>query len=139
MQRFLSGLICCVAVVSSNTVFAGSEFKIETYTATVEKDGVQHVRILGGSYFFKPNRIVVKKNVPVELSVSLEPGIVPHTIVTKAPEAGIAFEESLSSTPKIITFTAAAAGEYTFYCKNKLLFFPSHHDKGMHGVIEVVE
>ncbi|HVS26696.1 MAG TPA: quinol oxidase [Burkholderiales bacterium] len=137
MQRFLSGFICCFAVVSSGLVFADTQEQAET--ATVDKDGVQHVRILGGSYFFKPNRIVVKKNVPVELSVSLEPGIVPHSIVTKSPKAGIAFDESLSSSPKIITFTATAAGEYAFYCKNKLPFLPSHREKGMHGVIEVVE
>jgi plastocyanin domain-containing protein len=137
MQRLLSGFICCFVVVSSGLVFADTQDTAET--ATLDKDGVQHVRILGGSYFFKPNRIVVKKNVPVELSVSLEPGIVSHSIVTKSPEAGIAFDESLSSTPKIITFTATAAGEYAFYCKNKLLFLPSHREKGMHGVIEVVE
>jgi plastocyanin domain-containing protein len=100
---------------------------------------VQHISIIGGSYFFKPDRIVVKKNMPVELSVSLEPGIAPHSIVANAPDAGIVFDESLSSNPKIITFTAQATGEYSFYCKNKLPFFPSHREKGMQGIFEVVE
>jgi len=81
----------------------------------------------------------VKKNMPVELSVSLEPGIAPHSIVANAPDAGIVFDESLSSNPKIITFTAKATGEYIFYCKNKLPFLPSHREKGMQGIIEVVE
>ncbi len=103
------------------------------------KDGVQHISIIGGSYFFKPDRIVVKKNIPVELSVSREPGMVPHSIVANAPEAGIVFDESLNGNPKIITFTAQATGEYIFYCKNKLLFFQSHREKGMQGIIEVVE
>ncbi|HSS46673.1 MAG TPA: quinol oxidase [Burkholderiales bacterium] len=139
MQRFLSGFICCITVVSSGLIFADTQNNADIYTAIVDKDGVQHVRILGGSYFFKPNRIVVKKNVPVVLSISVESGIAPHSIVAKSPEAGIAFDESLSSTPKNITFTATAAGEYVFYCKNKLPFLPSHREKGMHGVIEVVE
>ena len=140
MQRFLPGLICCLAVVSSSPVFADAEDKVETYTATVEKDGVQHIPILAGSYFFKPNRIVVKKNVPVELSVSLKSGIAPHTIVAQVPDASIAFDEPLSSSAaKIITFTPTAAGEYVFYCKNKLLFLRSHRERGMQGVIEVVE
>ena len=81
MQRFLSGLICCFAVVSSGLVFADTQDQAET--AMVDKDGVQHLRILGGSYFFKPSRIIVKKSVPVELSVSVEPGIAPHSIVAK--------------------------------------------------------
>ncbi len=139
MLRFLSSLISCFAIVFSGGVFADSDYKVETYTAIAEKDGVQHVHILGGSYFFKPNHIVVKKNVPVEFTINAEPGIAPHSIVAKAPEAGITFDESLSSTPKVITFIATATGEYAFYCKNKLLFFASHRDKGMHGVIEVVE
>ena len=138
MLRLLPRLILSFAV-SFVAVFAGAQDKTEAYTATVDKDGVQHISIIGGSYFFKPDRIVVKKNMPVELSVSLEPGIAPHSIVANAPDAGIVFDESLSSNPKIITFTAKATGEYIFYCKNKLPFLPSHREKGMQGIIEVVE
>jgi hypothetical protein len=35
-----------------------------------DADGVQCVRIIGGEYFFKPARIVVKANRPVELVAS---------------------------------------------------------------------
>jgi plastocyanin domain-containing protein len=138
MLRLLPRLILSFAV-SFVAVFAGAQDKTEAYIATVDKDGVQHISIIGGSYFFKPNRIVVKKNMPVELSVSLESGIAPHSIVANAPDAGIVFDESLSSNPKIITFTAQATGKYSFYCKNKLPFFPSHREKGMQGIFEVVE
>lgn len=138
MLRLLPRLILSFAV-SFVAVFAGAQDKTEAYTATVDKDDVQHVRIIGGSYFFKPSRIVVKKGIPVELSVSKEPGMAPHSIVANAPEAGIIFDESLSSDPKIITFTPKATGEYVFYCRNKLPFFPSHREKGMQGIFEVVE
>ena len=138
MLRLLPRLILSFAV-SFVAVFAGAQDKTEAYTATVDKDGVQHISIIGGSYFFKPDRIVVKKNMPVELSVSKEPGMAPHSIVANAPDAGIVFDEPLNGNPKIITFTATATGEYVFYCKNKLPFLPSHREKGMQGIIEVVE
>jgi plastocyanin domain-containing protein len=109
------------------------------YQSTIAADGVQHVRIEGGSYFFKPNRVIVKVNVPVELTVSVERGLIPHTLVIQSPEAGIAVDQSLSSDAKAIRFTPTAIGKYLFYCKNKLLFFKSHREKGMEGVLEVVE
>ena len=139
MQRLLPRLILSYMVFSVAVGYAEGQDKTEAYTATVDKDGVQHISIIGGSYFFKPARIVVKKNIPVELSVSQEPGMAPHSIVAKAPEAGIVFDESLSGNPKIITFTAKATGGYVFYCKNKLPFFPTHREKGMQGIIQVVE
>ncbi len=138
MLRLLPRLILSFAV-SFAAVVADAKDQTEVYIATVDKDGTQHVSIIAGGYFFKPNRIVVKKNIPVELSVSREPGMVPHSIVANAPEAGIVFDEPLNGNPKIITFTAQATGEYVFYCKNKLPFFPSHREKGMQGIIEVVE
>lgn len=115
-----------------------AEGQKETYVAKVDPDGVQRVRILADSYFFKPNHIVVKVNVPVELVVTKEAGITPHNIVIKAPEAGIAVEEDLDTEPKKITFTARAVGKFPFYCSNQLLFFASHRERGMEGVLEVV-
>jgi plastocyanin len=109
------------------------------YQATIAADGVQHVRIEGGSYFFKPNHVIVHVNVPVELVVSVESGLIPHTLVIQSPEAGIEVDQSLSSDAKTIRFTPTAVGKYHFYCKNKLLFFKSHREEGMEGVLEVVE
>lgn len=105
--------------------------------ATVGADGVQRARIEGGSYFFRPERVAVKANVPVELTVSVARGLVPHSFVIQAPESGIDIDEGLSSTPKTIRFTPTAAGSYPFYCRNRLLFLESHRDKGMAGVLVV--
>ncbi len=138
MPRLLPRLVLSF-VFSFAAVVADAQNQTEVYTATVDKDGTQHVSIIAGGYFFKPNKILVKKNIPVQFSVNREPGMVPHSIVAHTPEAGIVFDESLSSDPKIITFTALATGEYVFYCKNKLPFFPSHREKGMQGIIQVVE
>ena len=78
-------------------------------------------------------------NVPVELTVSMESGLIPHTLVIQSPEAGITVDQNLSSEAKIIRFTPTAVGKYPFYCRNKLLFFKSHRENGMEGVLEVVE
>ena len=107
------------------------------FTAKTDPDGVQRVEILGGSYFFDPNYIIVKVNIPVELKVKKEPGMMPHDIVLKAPEAGIDFAQDLKETPEIIKFTPKKTGTYPFACEKKFLFFESHKDKGMKGVLEV--
>ena len=109
------------------------------FTAVTGPDGIQKVSIVGGEYYFDPDHIVVKVNVPVELSVKKEGGIVPHNIVMKSPEAGMAFEEPMGSQPKVIKFTPKKTGTYPFSCTKKLLFFRSHEARGMKGAIEVIE
>lgn len=109
------------------------------FRAVINGNGVQRVEMIGGGYFFFPNRIIVKRNVPVELVVRKEPGIVPHDIVMDSPETGIKFHETLEDTPKVIRFTPTTVGTYPFFCSKKLPFFASHREKGMEGELEVVE
>ncbi len=134
-------MLACVLFLScvSLAAGAGEKEKEKVFRATVGSDGVQRVEVMGGSYFFNPNHIIVKVNVPVELIVRKESGIVPHNVVVKAPEAGIDFDVTLASEPKVIRFTPTKVGTYPMYCSKKLLFFESHREKGMDGVIEVVE
>ena len=113
--------------------------KEKRMVAAMDADGVQRVDVIGGGYFFDPNYIVVKVNKPVELKVKKEGGYTPHDIVVKAPEAGINFSESLGKELKVIKFTPTAIGKYPMYCSKKLPFMKSHRDRGMDGMIEVVE
>ncbi|MHB8836542.1 MAG: cupredoxin domain-containing protein [Candidatus Methylomirabilia bacterium] len=107
--------------------------------ATVDADGVQRVTILGGGYFYNPNYIVVKVNVPVELSVTKESGMTPHDFVIKAPEAGIDVSiASLGDKPQVVTFTPTKTGKYPFICSKKFLWI-NHKNKGMEGMLEVTE
>src|SRR6266540_151410 len=99
-MRILFSFAFMASVVSS-----AAEGKTEAYRAVIGSDGIQHVEMVGGGYFFKPSHIIVKVNVPVELTVKKETGIVPHNIVMKEPAAGMEFEVSLSSEPQIIKFT----------------------------------
>lgn len=109
------------------------------FVVPVDKDGIQRVEIVGGDYFFKPKHIVVKVNVPVELSVRKETIIVPHDIIINAPEANITINESLSRDPKTYFFVPSKVGKYPMYCSKKPPFLSSHREKGMEGVLEVVE
>ena len=111
----------------------------KTFTATIGDDGVQRVEILGGEYFFDPDHIIVKVNVPVEFTVKKEPGLAPHNIVMEEQEAGIVFDEDMGKDPTVITFTPRQTGTFPFYCTKRFLFFKSHREKGMKGILEVVE
>jgi hypothetical protein len=108
--------------------------------AVVGPDGVQRIEVVGGSYYFDPNVIIVKVNVPVELIVKKAGGTTPHSIFLKAPEAGIDFNVKLGKEPKTIKFTPTKVGQYPFWCtKRAPLSSKSHKDHGMTGVLEVVE
>lgn len=114
-----------------------AERTVETYKAQVV-DNVQKADMLAGSYFFKPNDVIVKVNVPVEITIKKEPGFVPHDIVLHAPEAGIDFKVELSTDPKVIKFTPTKVGKYEFYCSKRFLFW-THRAKGMWGTLDVTE
>lgn len=131
-------LLAAIFFLLAGLLVSAQEWTEKKVVATVDPDGVQRVAITGGSYYFDPNVIVVKVNVPVELTVKKE-GSTPHNIELKAPEAGIDFSESLGKEPKIIKFTATKIGKYPFKCTKKAPFSKSHADRGMHGMIEVVE
>lgn len=102
-------------------------------------DGVQKINIVAGSYFFKPAHIIVKANAPVEVMIRKERGMAPHSFVLRAPEAGMDIKLDLDTDPKTVRFTPTKTGTYSFYCDQKLLFFKSHREKGMEGVLEVQE
>lgn len=111
--------VLCVATIAALLFSTLAMAEEETFRAATDADGVQRVEIVGGGYFYKPNHIIVKVNVPVEFKVRKEGGVVPHDIVIDSPEAGIQVRESLSSEPKVIRFTPTRVGTYPFYCSKK--------------------
>ena len=129
-----------IIMLALSSVFFVSEVygQEKTVRAVIDNDGVQRVEVTGGEYYFTPDHIIVKLNVPVEVKIKKAGGFVPHNIVIHEPDAGIDINEALEKEPKAIKFTPKKAGKYPFYCDKKL-FFTSHKDKGMEGVIEVVE
>ncbi|MDD5657014.1 MAG: quinol oxidase [Elusimicrobia bacterium] len=112
---------------------------LPTATAVLGSDGIQRVEVVGGSYFFRPDHVVAKVNVPLELSLRKDSSLVPHDFILKDPEGRVVVSVSLSKEPRTARFTPTRPGKYEFYCGKKLPFLKSHRDKGMRGVLEVVE
>ena len=138
MRIPLPVLVVFLCLLPAVAVGADTPPEPEAVLARVDADGVQRATVVGGNYFFKPKHLVLKVNVPAELLLSREAGIVPHTLVLKAPEAGIELDQTLRTDPEKVFFTPTAVGSYPFYCRNRLLFFKSHREQGMEGVLEVV-
>jgi plastocyanin domain-containing protein len=131
------GIIICIMLVGGTALASEKEKKV--YKAVVDKDGIQRVNILAGSFYFDPDYIRVKVNVPVEITIRKEAEITPHDFIIDKPGAGLNIKESLSADPKVIKFTPTRPGKYPFYCDKKFLFFKSHKERGMEGTLEVTE
>lgn len=122
--------------LAAGTAFARADATVPT-RVPVDADGVQRVTIVGGSYFFRPALLIVRADVPVELTVSAEPGVVPHSFEIDAPQAGIAVHTELATTPRTLRFTPTQPGRFAYYCTHRLLFLRSHRERGMAGVLVV--
>lgn len=121
-------------------LFAVTAFSAEEPAIVAETgpDGVQRAEVTAGSYFFRPGHIIVRAGTPVELAIRSESTVAPHNFVMRSPEAGMDLSEPLSNDViRIIRFTPLLPGKYEFYCDKKLLFFKSHRERGMEGIIEV--
>lgn len=139
-RTYITILITSIFLMMAfGVAFTAEEEYPERYQAQVGTDGVQKVSMLAGSYFFKPNYVVVKANVPVELTIKKEKSITNHTFVIKAPEAGMNIKTNIEDKPRTINFTPTKPGKYQFYCDERFLFFPSHKSQGMFGTLEVTE
>jgi plastocyanin len=124
------------AALAAGTALALADATVPT-RVPVDADGVQRVTIVGGSYFFRPALVIVRADVPVELTVSAEPGVVPHSFEIDAPQAGIAVHTELTTTPRTLRFTPTQPGRFAYYCTHRLLFLRSHRERGMAGVLVV--
>jgi len=136
MNRLLKIVLLIIVGTLLATLAWGAQ-KTEVYTATVDSKGVQKIEMLAGEFYFKPNDVIVKKNVPVEISIKKEPGYAAHSLVLHAPETGIDLNVALGTDAKTIRFTPTKAGKYAFYCDKGLI--EKHRAKGMEGVLEVTE
>ncbi|HXV83003.1 MAG TPA: cupredoxin domain-containing protein [Candidatus Binatia bacterium] len=136
-QKFtktLMGLIL-LGLVKVTTAFAAAP---ESVAVPVSKDNVQRLEIIVDSYSFTPSRFVVKQNIPVELIFKSVSWVVPHNFVLKSPEAGLTIEQEIEAgETTVLRFTPTRIGEFKFSCTKKLLFFPSHEDQGMVGILVV--
>lgn len=135
LSRILAVL---AAVVMLATFTVAKEQGSAPVAATLGEDGVQRLAMEGGEYYFKPDNVVLKVAVPVELFVRKARGFVPHNIVMDSQESAMSFKEDFDSKGTTIRFTPSATGTFEFWCDKKFLFFKSHREKGMKGVFQVI-
>ena len=128
------GLIVVLALAASPLRGA-----TEPVVVPVAEDGVQRITLVGGSYYFEPAHLRVRVGVPVELRARRVYGLTPHNLVIRAPAWGLDIDLRLDTEPQAIRFTPEVPGRVDFYCDERLLWLPSHRDRGMVGVLEVVE
>ncbi len=101
-------------------------------------DGIQRATIILDSYSYTPDHLIVQAGKPIELLLTSITTITPHNFLLKSEAAGLSIERDVGSGRTVtVQFTATKPGIYTFYCDKKLLFFPSHQEKGMEGKLEV--
>ena len=138
MKTFKLVSRCAIAVVVTAIGASARSDELVVYQAKADADGVQRIALIGGSYFFRPNHVVVQAGQPLEISVKIEPGIVPHSFVLESADGKSMADVSLSEEPKILRLNLPA-GSYEFYCPKQLLGFKSHRERGMAGTLEARE
>ena len=96
----------------------------------MDLENVQTVTLEGGSFYYEPNQITVKKGATVKVvlnSVDME-----HDFVID--ELGVSMPIVKSGDSGEVTFVADTPGEYEFYCS-----VSNHRQQGMTGTLIVEE
>ncbi len=126
-------LVATVALLLAGCA-SGLHRPVHEVTATPDANGVQHVRLSAHSYYFEPNRLVVKANQPVELRIHNSAFLTPHNFTLIAPQAGINVKKGLSwfGGSRTVRFIPVQDGEYPFFCG-----VDSHAKHGMTGTLVV--
>ncbi|MHB8483472.1 MAG: cupredoxin domain-containing protein [Nitrospiria bacterium] len=138
-MRFKISILCLTLLLSSSFV-TRTPFAAEPLVLQTSPDGIQRAEIIADSYSYIPDHLSVTLNVPVELIIHNKAWIVPHTLVLKDANAGFEINQDIpAGKSTMVRFTPTRLGEFKFYCDKKLLFFKSHEDRGMKGILEVTK
>jgi len=109
---------------------SGLKRPVASVTATPDAKGVQVVVIKMHSYYFEPNRVVVKAGQPVDLVLKNSTKFYPHNFTIA--DSAISASESAWLGTDHVRFTPEVPGEYEFFCH-----VDHHAKKGMTGTLVV--
>lgn len=133
-----AGLIAGLAFASTPVSAVESSDTSAPVVVPVDSDGVQRVTIVVDSYSYAPSHLQVEVGKPVELILHSVTIITPHNFVLKEAAAGLMLDLDVpTGKGTVVRFTPTQRGLFKFYCDKKLLFFKSHRDKGMEGLLDV--
>src|SRR5258708_34478515 len=113
MRRWLLLVPFLIAGCSSGLDRPPSEVIVKA-----DAKGVQRVRVVAHTYWFEPNRIVVRAGHPVELTFRNGSWIVPHNFTCNAADAALELSADVGTfrRGRTLTFTPTKAGEFEFFC-----------------------
>ena len=111
---------------------SGHDKPVQEVIARSDGDGVQRIEVVAHSYWFEPNRIVVRAGVPVEMHVKNGALLVPHNLSCDTAGVDIDADVGIFGGDQRVRFTPATPGEYRFACHVK-----GHAKKGMTGTLVV--
>ncbi len=129
MKRFLT-ILTLIALVGCTK---GTDRPVVTQNVGLADDGVQRVEVEMHSYFFEPNRIVVKRDIPVEIVLSNSSKVVPHNFTLNGAGVHVS-EDKWGFGHDTVRFTPTETGEFEFVCHKG-----DHAEKGMVGTLVVVD
>ena len=138
----LMGVFCCLPPILaiSETLEESEGVPQSPVVVQTDSDGVQRAVLTVDSHVYSPDHLVVHVGAPVELTLRSVTIVTPHNFVLRSPEAGLDVNQNIGAGETVtVQFTPTRPGIFTFYCDKKLLFFPSHREKGMEGRLEVRE
>lgn len=131
----VAAFVCLAIVMLVLPLLAANPFAVEV---PLGADGVQRATVEADSYSFSPSHLIVRAGKPVELTFKSVTTFVPHNIVIDDSRSGFSVREEVPAGESVtVKFTPTVPGSFALYCDKKLLFFKSHREKGMKGVLEV--
>ncbi len=135
--RWLVAVLCWVTLLFSSGVSFG-ESNEEVLVLEPDSEGIQRASIVLDSYAYTPSHISIQAGKPVEFHLENQSILTPHNFIMDHPDAGLQQDINVDAGDDVtIRFVAPVPGTYTFYCDKQLLFFPSHREEGMEGLLEV--
>lgn len=132
-------LALCATCLAHDTRAAGHGFG-EAWMAATGKDGVQRVNIRCGPDFFDPRRIVVKRNVPVALSISTTQNLPAHSfVIARSGNSAVQVDNAaLTPMPRSVTFTPDTLGDFPLACQDNSGLADVTLQKAKQGVFSVI-
>ena len=111
--------VMLVGAASIGTYARGADLKDnEAWRASVGTDGVQRINLQCGPNYFDPHHVIVKVNVPVEISLHSPPNMAPHHFVLDLSKISLSEGNPAGSTTKQIRFIPKTIGEHPFGCQD---------------------
>jgi hypothetical protein len=107
--------------------------------AAIGSDGVQRIHIRCGANFLDPNHIVIKANVPVELTVSTTAGLPSHSfVISMSGPRPITADTPIEATEKTFAFVPGRPGDYQASCRDNTTTANAALLKAKQGLLTVI-